>query len=257
MNYGTMNYNYYDIGTRLINQPLINGMKELLNYQFTINPNANIAFIREPSLKYILAENIWYFSGSQSSKWIGKFANLWNNITDDGETANSAYGHIIFKRHGFNQLTKVLYMLRHDKNTRRAFININVPHANKLETKDEPCTIGLNLNIRENKLYMTCMMRSNDVWFGLPYDVIFFTELQKYIARSLNIEVGSYTHFVTSLHMYEKDETKLANKLYDFIMEDTKEFKVDFKKLIEQSSQLYNIVNKENILDVCKERGII
>jgi thymidylate synthase len=56
---------------------------------------------------------------------------------------------------------------------------------------------------------MTTMMRSNDVWFGLPYDIVFFTEVQKYIARKMGITAGVYTHFVVSLHMYLRDEEKL------------------------------------------------
>ena len=48
-------------------------------------------------------------------------------------------------------------------------------------------------------------MRSNDVWWGLPYDVFQFTQLQLTLARLLDVAPGEYTHMVGSLHAYERD----------------------------------------------------
>ena len=99
---------YKKLYKKLLKSKTIGNTKELLNIKFTINPNDNILYIRKPSLKYILAETIWYFTGSESSKWIGQFASMWNNITDDGKTSNSAYGNILFKRHNYNQINQVI-----------------------------------------------------------------------------------------------------------------------------------------------------
>ncbi len=59
--------------------------------------------------------------------------------------------------------------------------------------------------IRAGLLELTAVMRSNDVWWGLAYDVFQFTTLQQTVARCLDVPVGSYTHVALSLHMYEKD----------------------------------------------------
>ncbi|MNP18299.1 Thymidylate synthase [compost metagenome] len=47
-------------------------------------------------------------------------------------------------------------------------------------------------------------MRSNDIYLGMPYDIFSFTMLQEMLALELNVELGSYTHMVGSLHIYEK-----------------------------------------------------
>jgi len=233
---------------------IVGNTKELLNVKLEIDPYDNIATIRDPSIKYMLAELIWYFSGSQSSKWISQFAKLWSKISDDGETSNSAYGYSILYKHGFNQIDQVIEILKNDSNSRRAVININIPHNNKMLTRDEPCTLVLQFYIRDNLLYMTTMMRSNDVWFGLPYDIVFFTEVQKYIARKLGITAGVYTHFVVSLHMYLRDEEKLEKVLSTV---ESKNISINFQKLIENAETLYNIVNKDNIIDICKDWRIL
>ena len=48
-------------------------------------------------------------------------------------------------------------------------------------------------------------MRSNDIFRGLPYNLIQFTTLQEIIAGWLGLEVGSYSHTVSSLHVYNSD----------------------------------------------------
>jgi thymidylate synthase len=47
-------------------------------------------------------------------------------------------------------------------------------------------------------------MRSNDVVWGVPYDLFFFTMLQEYLATCLGVRVGEYIHFASSMHLYER-----------------------------------------------------
>jgi thymidylate synthase len=48
-------------------------------------------------------------------------------------------------------------------------------------------------------------MRSNDAFVGLPHDVFSFTMLQEVVARALRVDVGTYNHYVGSLHLYDRD----------------------------------------------------
>lgn len=48
-------------------------------------------------------------------------------------------------------------------------------------------------------------MRSNDLFRGLPHNVVQFTSLQEVFAGWLGLEVGTYHHYSDSLHLYEKD----------------------------------------------------
>lgn len=215
----------------------VNNTLELENMAFTIDTNENnIISCRDISLPYLFGEMVWYLSGSESMKFISKFASMWERISDDGKTSNSAYGNIVFERYDFNQIEKIIDLLTKDPGSRRALININIPNPNVIETKDEPCTICLQFLIRNGKLNCTGMMRSNDIWFGLPYDIVFFTEVQKYIARRLGICSGTYTHFATSLHVYERDIEKLKKVIekerYD-------EINVDFSSLWYEAPSIY------------------
>ena len=251
---------YKRICSDLCEAPEVRGTKEMNNYTFILTDlNNNVVNIRDISKPYICGELLWYALGRNDMAFINKFAGLWGRISDDGVTSYSAYGDIVFKRHGFNQVEKIIQLLCEDPTSRRAVINFNVPNENVIETKDEICTIALQFLIRDGKLHCYCVMRSNDVWYGLPYDVIFFTELTKYIAIRLNVPCGTYTHTVISLHAYERN--------YDDIVKaseasPTSKISVDFEKIMLYKFILENVVeNSDNpkidLLVSCEDLGIL
>ena len=53
-------------------------------------------------------------------------------------------------------------------------------------------------------------MRSNDVWWGVPYDVFQFTFLQIQLAQVLGLEPGVYTHQAGSFHLYDRDRVEAS-----------------------------------------------
>ena len=185
---------------------------ELRNVKFTVpDITENIISVRNLSAAYLFGEWLWYFDGKNDVDFISAFGSMWKKLSDDGVTNNSAYGYIMKYKFGFDQIEKVIELLKKDPNSRRAVINLNTPNENVIETKDEPCTIALDFLIRNNRLYCTGMMRSNDIWFGLPYDIAFFMELQKLIADVIGVEYGTYTHFAVSLHAYDKNLKQIQN----------------------------------------------
>ena len=237
--------------------------KELCNYMFTID-DLDCEYISlktgKTNLTYLAAELLWYWSARNDVEFIGKFAKLWKALSDDGITNNSAYGYILQKKHGFNQIEKVIELLKYDPYSRRAVININVPNEKVIETKDEPCTVCLDYQIRNGKLHCTCVMRSNDMNFGLRNDLGFFISLQKYIAKRLNVPVGTYTHFAMSIHFYDRD-FKFVKDVAFGNMETINE-KLDIEKLLEHREELVNWVdtqftNKEDFTKLLKEKEII
>ena len=202
---------YLTVCKDLLKAPKVGNTRELNNVKLVLKDiTQNIVSVRDLSPSYLAGELLWYFNGDNSLDFISNFSKFWTHISDDGETCNSAYGYLMQVKHGFNQVEKVIEILEADPLSRRAKINLNTPNPNVKETLDEPCTMSLHFMIRKNKLDCTVVMRSNDIWFGFPYDVAFFTTLQKYIAIRLGVGYGWYTHFAVSLHMYDRDAEKIA-----------------------------------------------
>lgn len=205
------------------------GMKvrERLGHSFRIvNIRDRIPYIphREFSIAYMIGELVWYLSGNNKTEWIANYSSFWKNISDDGVTANSAYGARIFQQHqyqcswttspnmgAFNETpdgwTQWQYLkdeLKKDTDSRRAVLHIRQPQDSYMAQKDVPCTLALQFFIRDGALHQVASMRSSDLILGIAYDIPAFTMFQELLAFELGVPVGSYTHISNSLHIYER-----------------------------------------------------
>lgn len=145
--------------------------------------------IRKMSMRYAVGELLWYLSGNNKLEEIQKYTKAWDRMSDDGETVNSNYGFCIMNKYGFDQWEYVEQMLRDNPVTRQAVIHIKA--ADDSASKDVNCTVCLQFFIRDNKLYMTTYMRSNDIWFGFPFDVFQFTAMQVLMSMKLGVGLGT------------------------------------------------------------------
>lgn len=236
----------YEKGHVMETRNIRGGTKELCNYMFTIDDlDSEYVSLKtgKTNLTYLAAELLWYWSSRNDTEFIGKFGSMWKKLSDDGVTNNSAYGYILQKKHGFNQIEKIIELLTVDPYSRRAVININVPNEKVIETKDEPCTVCLDYQIRNGKLHCTCVMRSNDVNFGLRNDLGYFISLQKYIAERLGVPVGTYTHFAMSIHFYDRDTKFIKDVAYGTLESEKEKLNIDW--LLFKGNEIIEWVDKE------------
>lgn len=104
------------------------------------------------------------------------------------------------------QVALALRKLVRDRETRQAVVTLWDPSLdNQVNKKDYPCTVALRFSLENDALCLDVIMRSNDAWLGLPYDLFQFTQLQLTAARTLGVIAGSYRHTVWSMHLYTDD----------------------------------------------------
>lgn len=217
---------------------------------YIANPMDNLVYneFRKLSPYYCAGEYMWYKSGDNTPESIEKHSKFWKKIANEDGTINSNYGRYIFKE---KQWDMVVDILRKDPDSRQAIFQI--PITENQGTKDVPCTSSIQFFIRDNKLYCTVYMRSNDIWLGFPYDVFNFTMWQIEMAKELGVELGWYRHVVGSMHLYEKDFICNKNKgefeatvLTEYSVSDksSSEFKRDLMKLNDKNNDVNDEVLK-------------
>ncbi|HPM74111.1 MAG TPA: thymidylate synthase [Saccharofermentans sp.] len=200
-------------------------VKEVSNMVLQLtNPYSNLYSNdnRSPSDKYLKGELKWYFLGRNDLKYISQYSNFWNKLADK-ETGklSSAYGYTIFKEKnefGYTEWEWALDALRKDEDTRQAIVRFSKPYHSFQDNKDFVCTLNGVFNIRNDKLNLTMFMRSSDAFFGIVYDVPFFTLLMQQMRLQLldnypDLELGEYIHHSVSYHIYEKDYETFGNML--------------------------------------------
>ena len=182
--------------------------KALFNVGFEIQePRANAILNstvkRNWSIEYAEAEWQWYLSGdrniSRLGKLYGKVPAIWKRMADAEGNVNSNYGWQ-WNRNG--QLDKVIGQLQNNPDTRQAAISIYDGKEMRDYSYDTPCTYAVQFTILNNKLNMSVIMRSNDLWYGFCNDQYQFSNLQKLVAHETEHDVGTYYHFAHNLHLY-------------------------------------------------------
>jgi len=209
LKFATANIAFHELYNMIIKDGVnFAGTKALFNVGFEIIlPRSNKILDgkvkRNWSLEYAEAEWQWYLSGDRNiaklGELYGKVPAIWKRMADDDGNVNSNYGWQ-WKRN--NQLELVIQMLRDDPETRQAAISIYDAKEWNEYTFDTPCTYAVQFTILHDKLNMSVVMRSNDLWYGFCNDQYQFSSLQMLVAEKLNIPVGTYYHFAHNLHLY-------------------------------------------------------
>lgn len=168
------------------------------------------------SIGFALAELVWIMNGENRSDVI----NFWNpklkEFAGNGNFYHGAYGKRIRSHYGFDQLEKAYYALHNTPESRQVVIQIYDTRVDfpiedgQPRDKDIPCNICSMLKIRQGRLEWSQIMRSNDVLLGMPYNFVQFTGLQEILSGWLDLDVGSYNHYCDSLHLYNRDVSKIG-----------------------------------------------
>ena len=104
------------------------------------------------------------------------------------------------------QLPFIYEELKRNPYSRRAVIDVRDWKHDTLPGNTSPaCLQHIHFLIRDNKLHMKILMRSNDAPEATFMNAFAFIMLLKRTAEIVGYEVGSYTHRANSFHCYEKD----------------------------------------------------
>lgn len=151
--------------------------------------------------KIAAIEAIQLIGGISLPNMVVKASPQFESYRESNGTFHGAYGRRIYQ-----QVKEVINKLKNDRDSRQAVITLWSPLLdNMVNMKDYPCTVALHFSLYHDKLSMNVVMRSNDAWLGVPYDIFQFTQLQWSICHSLSVNPGKYTHTAWSLHLYETD----------------------------------------------------
>ena len=225
-----------------------------------------------------IVETMWMLAGSNNASWLSQFLPRALDFSDDNLTWKNGYGPRLRNWREKDQIVEAMSELKANPNSRRCVINIyDASTCLNVDTKDVSCNIVLNFYVRDDKLNLVVMSRSMDILWGSMVNFYSWSILQEFMANWLEIEVGKYSHLVTSLHLYDSHYKRAKvivetndTGIYDQInlpiikaggsLSDFLGFTRDFKSYIDTSkaglkrlSSFFTIGSKiNNIFDLCR-----
>lgn len=190
--------------------------RELLHVAFTItDPRQRLVLARPMNPAFAIAEVIWILAAANDVV----FLRYWNlrmvrYVDEDRRVLHGAYGYRLGSRprlkdevenllchkvqYGtdrIDQLRAGAEALQHDADSRQVVLQIwdsalDLPSPAP-RSRDVPCNVASHLLVRDGRLEWLQVMRSNDLVWGLPYNLVQWTTIQEVVAGWLGIEVGT------------------------------------------------------------------
>lgn len=120
------------------------------------------------------------------------------------------YGNRLRAHFDVDQICNSIKRLKTCKESRRAISVTWDPPIDDYET-DVPCLILVDFKIRDNKLQVTALWRSHDIYGAWFPNVVGLTYLAQEVAKKLNIQVGGVTVQSISAHINKYDYIEANN----------------------------------------------
>lgn len=160
---------------------------------------------------FALVEALWIATGRRDAA----MPNCWNPALPRycGRTAeyHGAYGYRLRHQLGIDQIARVFQALSSAPDSRQCVLQIwdspvDLPNDDgSAANPDIPCNVLALPKIRNGKLEWLQIIRSSDLFLGVPHNIVQFSSLQEILSGWLGVSAGPYVQLSDSLHVYERD----------------------------------------------------
>ena len=173
-----------------------------LNEGFPLITTKKIHF---PSVVY---ELLWFLKGDSNIKYLNdNGVSIWDEWADENGDLGRIYGvqwrsWIDSKGESIDQIQNLMHSLKNNPDSRRHIVSAwNVGDLDSMRLP--PCHILFQFYVVDNKLSCQLYQRSADVFLGIPFNIASYALLTVLIAKTLNLELGSFIHTIGDAHLYK------------------------------------------------------
>ena len=194
--------------------------REILHVATSItDPRQRWVVSRQPplNLAFALAEVVWIMTGRRDLAFLEYWNTKYRDFVGPSPELHGAYGYRLRHHLGIDQLERARQVLERNPDSRQVVLQIwdsreDLPAPDGTPAdQDVPCNIVAVPKIRDGRLQWLQVIRSNDMFLGVPHNFVQFTSMQEILAGWLGVECGSYTQISDSLHVYDHDWKRVVD----------------------------------------------
>lgn len=180
-----------------------NEIKEILNLTAVIEDEDPTNVFFPPYLPFERAELEAYYAEIMTSREV------------PGVAYN--YGRRMRLHFGVDQIAKMKELIQIRPASKKMLAITPDPKLDwsRANDGDTPCLVMVLGSVQDDKFYLTCHFRSQDMVHGWPRNTFALRKLQKDIADSASMQMGALTMITHSAHMYGDDFSLVENLLMD------------------------------------------
>jgi thymidylate synthase len=181
-----------------------------------------IMTLRRTYWKSCIDELLWIWQ--KKSNNIHDFSgHIWDSWADASGSIGKAYGYQLGQKHiypegEFDQVDRVLYLLKHDPASRRILTSMyNFEDLHEMHLY--PCAYSMTFNVSGNKLNAILNQRSQDMLTANNWNVVQYAVLLHMFAQVSGLIPGELVHVIADCHIYDRHiasvERMLSLEPYD------------------------------------------
>ena len=180
---------------------------ELLNQTYTFTSD-QFKTIKEP-IQFLSTFNEWIYPDIDEIKQI---------ILETAQSPHYEYSYanrLFSYNNNVNQMKHyIIPELKRAPNTRRAIMSFLNPLTDDQnpDLTERPALTSIQFLYRNNQLHLTAYIRSCDIFFGFPANLLQLHALLTHVAQESHHSVGNITLFCASAHVFD-DQKPYINKL--------------------------------------------
>ena len=188
-----------------------------------------IITLRRTYWKSCIDELLWIWQ-KKSNKISELGSHIWDSWAQEDGTIGKAYGYQLGVKHiypegEFDQVDRVLWLLKNDPHSRRILTNI-YNFSDLHEMALYPCAYSMTFNVSGNRLNAILNQRSQDMLTANNWNVVQYAALVHMLAQVSGLEVGEFVHVIADCHIYDR-HIPLVEKILDNPMYDAPDFFMD------------------------------
>jgi thymidylate synthase len=160
---------------------------------------------------FALAEVVWILRGRNDAAFLTAWNRSLSAYAGPEPVLHGSYGFRLRTHFGIDQLARATEALSKNPASRQVVLQVwdskvDLPSPDGVPvSKDIPCNVLACLKVVDGRLEWLQVVRSNDIFRGLPYNLVQWTTMQELLSGWLGVKVGSYNQVSDSLHLYERD----------------------------------------------------
>ncbi|HJS46079.1 MAG TPA: thymidylate synthase [Rhizomicrobium sp.] len=159
------------------------------------------------SLKSIIAELLWFLSGSTNANDLKKQGcTIWDEWADPetgelGPVYGKQWRSWATPDGPIDQISQVIREIRENPNSRRMVVTAWNP-ADLEDMALPPCHCLFQFYVADGKLSCQLYQRSADIFLGVPFNIASYALLTMMIAQVTGLQPGEFVHTLGDAHLY-------------------------------------------------------
>ncbi len=188
-----------------------------------------IMTLRRTYWKSCIDELLWIWQKKSNNVHDLK-SHIWDSWADESGSIGKAYGYQLAKKDiypegEFDQVDRVLYLLKHDPASRRIITSMyNFSDLHEMHLY--PCAYSMTFNVSGNRLNAVLNQRSQDMLTANNWNVLQYAVLLHMFAKVSGFEAGELVHVIADCHIYDR-HVEMVREMIDKEPYEAPQFSID------------------------------